>query len=384
MNLGDLSKVLRRNLARRPLRSGLTVLGIALAVTLQTGIEAFSTGMDLALESGDKQRTLIVYREDRFCPQTSYLPERYAEEIAALDGVDSVLPVKVFLNNCRTNLDMITFHGAPVEQLLQSRELELLSGSIEEFRSEPDAALVGQGFAQRRGLKPGDRFRFGEVEVKVAGTYASPDSTEEALILVHLEFLQRAGPIKRLGTVTQFEVKVDDPSKAKSIADEIDRRLATAEEPTKTRLLAEFLRRSTRDLREILAFARIFGWACVIVVITLVATTIYSGVHERRRELGVLRAIGFRPRQLIPMVLSEAALLAFLGALIGLGALLLLMAGRGLAVGVEGIQVGLVLTPLGLVSGLIGTILAALLAALLPALAASHADLLGELRGGSS
>ncbi|MCA9319594.1 MAG: ABC transporter permease, partial [Planctomycetes bacterium] len=113
MRLRDLWLIVRRNLARRPFRTGLTVLGVTLAITLYLGVEAFSAGMDRVIDDGDHARTLVVYRKNRYCPQTSFLPERYEQEIASIDGVESILPVKVFLNNCRTNLDMVTFQGAP-------------------------------------------------------------------------------------------------------------------------------------------------------------------------------------------------------------------------------------------------------------------------------
>jgi putative ABC transport system permease protein len=58
-------------------------------VTLLAGIESFRAGLQDALESGgDAARTLVVYRENRFCPQTSFLPERYTQEIARSTGVD--------------------------------------------------------------------------------------------------------------------------------------------------------------------------------------------------------------------------------------------------------------------------------------------------------
>jgi putative ABC transport system permease protein len=350
---------------------------------LLVGIEAFSAGMTRALESGDKARTLVVYRRNRYCPQTSFLPERYVEEISAVEGVESVLPVKVFLNNCRTNLDMITFHGIAVEGLLEARDIHVIEGDLEAFRSEGDAALVGRDFARRRALDVGDKFRFGDIIVKVAGIFQSSDSTQEGVILTHLEFLQRSGPVNRLGTVTQFEVRIDDPAHAEAIASEIDARLATAEEPTHTRLLAAFLKRATSDLREILRFARIFGVACVAVVVVLVANTIFMSVHERCRELGILRAIGFRAPQLASMVLAEAAAIALTGGVLGLVAMFAVIRWTGIAIGVEGVQVSLALTPGVAVMGLVFTLVAALLAALIPATRAARTDVVKAIRGGA-
>ena len=383
MTVRDTLLMVRKNLLRRRLRTFLTILGVGLAVMLLVGTESFSAGMDRALKSGDKARTLIVYRKNRYCPQTSFLPERYMEEIRSVEGVESVLPVKVFLNNCRTNLDMITFHGTPVEELLAARDVEVLEGDLEAFRQEPDAALVGRVFAARRGLTVGEKFRFGEIVVKVVGIFASSDSTQEAVVLTHLEFLQRAGPVNRLGTVTQFEVRIDDPERADVIGDEIDARLAAAEEPTDTRPLSAFLERATTDLREILTFGRMFGLACVVVVVVLVANTIYMAVNERRRELGVMRAVGFKAPHLALMVLGESAVIAVTGGVLGLLGMAAVINFTGLAVGVEGVQVSFAMT-LPVVLGSLGlTIAAAVAASLLPAWQAARIDVIKAIRSGA-
>ena len=172
-------KLLRRQLLRRPGRSLLTVLGTAIALLLAVSIESLSRGLDRALSGPDAARTLMVYRENRYCPLTSYLPERYASRIREVPGVESVLPVRVYLSNCRASLDAVAFQGAPVEELLRSRSLELVEGDLERFRREEKAALVGREFAARRGLAPGDGFRLGDIDVDVAGIFASKEAVEE-------------------------------------------------------------------------------------------------------------------------------------------------------------------------------------------------------------
>jgi putative ABC transport system permease protein len=227
--------LVRRTLLRRPGRSALTVLGIASATLLLVLVEGLSAGLDRALSGSEAARTLIVYRQNRYCPQTSFLPERYARRIGEIDGVTSVLPVKVFLSNCRASLDIVAFQGAPVDRLFEARNIELLAGDADAFRRERDAALVGREFAVRRGLDVGDGFRLGSIDVRVAGIFRSSEPVEEGVVLTHLEYLQRAGPVDRLGTVTQFEVKLDDPARAEAVARAIDEQFAADEEPTDTR-----------------------------------------------------------------------------------------------------------------------------------------------------
>lgn len=370
----------RRNVLRRPGRSALTVLGIAFGTLLLVLVEGLSAGLDRALSGSESARTLIVYRQNRYCPQTSFLPERYTREIESIDGVTSVLPVKVFLSNCRASLDIVAFQGAPVDRLLSARDIELTAGDVDAFRRERDAALVGREFAARRGLEVGDSFRLGSIGIKVAGIFSSGEPVEEGVVLTHLEFLQRAGPVDRLGTVTQYEVKVDDAQRAEAIAREIDKRFAAAEEPTDTRPKLAFLETATRDLHEVLRFARLLAFGCVAVVLTLVGNTVLMAVLERMREMGVLRTIGFHGRHLAQAVLLEGALYALAGSVLGLGAAFTLISLTHLSIGAEGVSVSFLVTPAVVGRALALAVGSALVAALVPALQAGRVPVVKALR----
>lgn len=375
-----LAKLVARNLSRRPARSVLTVAGVAFALALFVLVESLSAGLERALSGSEAARTLIVYRQNRYCPQTSFLPERYTRAMEGIAGVESVLPVKVYLSNCRASLDIVAFQGAPIDRLFDAREIEVVEGDVERFKRERQSALVGREFAARRGLEPGDRFQFGGIGVDVAGVFASSQPVEEGIVLTHLEPLQRAGPVGRLGTVTQFEVRIADASQAERVSREIDALFATAEEPTDTRSQLAFLETATRDLREILRFGRLLALGCVAVVLALVGNTIVMSVQERLRELGVMRTLGFKGRHLAGLVLGESLLYALAGALLGLGAAFTVIELAHLSIGAEGVPVSFVVTPLVVARGLSMALVAAVVAALVPALRAARMAIVPALR----
>lgn len=377
-----LVKLMWRHMRRRPGRTVFTTLGVASAMLLYVAVESLSHGFEQALDSGDRARTLIVYRMNRYCPMTSHLPERYVDRIAEVEGVVSVLPVKVHLSNCRASLDVVAFQGAPVESMLATRQLEIIAGDANRFQGQANAALVGEDFAARRGIGPGDSFRFGEIIVDVAGVFQSVDPIYEGLILTHLEYLQRSGPVNRLGTVTQFEVKIDDANNARRIANEIDSLFRTAEEPTDTRASLQFLADATRELREILGLARLFGIVCFGVVLVLVANTVLVSVRERRGEFGVYLTIGYRGRHILAMVLSECFALTLAGAALGLIGAFCLIYFSHLSIGVEGITVSFSLSANVFGTALSMAALAALVAGIVPAIQAARSrvtELLGSL-----
>jgi putative ABC transport system permease protein len=375
-----LLRLVAKNLARRPMRTLLTLGGVACAMLMLLLVESLGAGLDAALSGSDAARTLIVYRVNRYCPQTSFLPEWYGPRIAELDGVESVLPVKVYLNNCRASLDIVPFNGVPAEKLATSRSFEVLEGDYERFVAERDAALVGRAFAARKNLAVGDQFRFGGINVKVAGIFGSAEPVEEGTVVTHLEYLQRAVAVNRLGTVTQFEVKIADAARAKEISAQIDELFRTAPEPTDTRPRILFLEQATRDLREILGFARLLGLACVAVVLALVANTVVMSVQERVREFGVFRTLGFHAYHIAGLVMGEALILAMLGGALGLGSALAVIHFSSLTIGAEGVPVSFS-TDLSLVTrGFVIATVTGLVAGLIPALRSSRSEIVASLR----
>ena len=96
-----------------------------------------------------------------------------------------------------------------------------MAGSISDWRARSDAALIGESFAVRRGLRPGDAFEAVGVRVHVAGIVRSGSPQENNVAHVSLPFLQQAANTG-LGSVTQFIVKVDSHEQLESVAEAID------------------------------------------------------------------------------------------------------------------------------------------------------------------
>lgn len=374
-----LPRLVLRNLTRRWTRTLLSVGGIASALLLLVMVESLALGLDRALSGSEAARTLVVYRKNRYCPQTSMLPDVYEPRIADVAGVESVLPVQVFLNNCRASIDLVTFQGAPAQQLLENRNLTILEGSAEDFLGTGDAALVGVDFARRKGWRVGGVYPFGGIDTKVAGIFSSTEEPEESLILTHLDFLRYSMPMNRDGSVTQYEVKLAAGVDPRAAAAEIDALFATAEEPTDTRPQVAFLERATKDLATILGFGRWLGLACVVVVLSLVANTVFMSVQERVREFGVFRTLGYGEGRIAGLVVAEAVALALLGALFGIGGAFLLLELTHLTIGTEGVSVTFAATPDLALRGVAVAVVVGVLAGLAPAVRSARLPIVRSL-----
>jgi putative ABC transport system permease protein len=131
-------------------RSLLTIFGVASGMFLFTAVETLQHSLAKATEASAADTTLVVYRQNRFCPSASRLPEHYADEIRRIDGVREVVPVQIVVNNCGASLDVVTFRGVPDVLLRKfAPEIEIIDGSEDAWKKRDDGALLGEVFAQR-------------------------------------------------------------------------------------------------------------------------------------------------------------------------------------------------------------------------------------------
>ena len=369
-----------KTLWRHRSRTLLTVSGSAVALFVFCFVGAVQEGMNDLLRRQREKGSLITFQANKFCPATSHLPQDYDQRVAELTGVQDVIPIQVFTNNCRASLDVVVFYGVPPKKLQTARDFTLVSGNWSDFELHQDAAVVGRAMARRRGIETGDKFSIGTLTVNVAGIYTSTDPAEENYVYAHLEFLQRGKGMDLVGTVTQLEVLLNSDIDPVSKCEEIDSLFRSGPVETDTRPKGVFQAKSLGDLTQLISMAHILGYSCVGLVLALVATTTVMSVQDRSHEHAVLQTIGFTGLRVFCLVVTESILLSLAGGAIGVGGALVLLHFSSLSVGAEAVTI--VFTPsLRLAGiGLWVSTAAGLLAGLGPAIHAARTDIVPALR----
>ncbi len=368
-----------KTLWRHRARTALTVSGSAVALFVFCFVGSVQEGLNHLQSQQEAERSLIVFQANKFCPATSKLPQDYDRKIAALPGIREVVPIKVFTNNCRASLDIVVFYGIPPKQLRKARDFQLVAGSWDDFEQHQDAAMVGERVAIRRGLNIDDRFSIGQHTVTIAGIYQCENSAEENYIYTHLDFLQR-GETNSVGTVTQFEVLLNENAKAGTTSRAIDQVLEGESVATDTRAKGVFQLKSLGDLTELIELSHYLGFACVGLVLILVATTTLMAVQDRVLEHAVLQTIGFTPIRIFGIVLSESIFVSMLGGCLGVLAAMIALTTSGLAVGAEAVTIAFTPTWSLALSGILVAAMTGLLAGLPPAWRASRTEIVPALR----
>lgn len=322
-----------RTAFRARTRSLLTLLGASLGMMLFAFVRTVDDGV-AALERRSSRPVLVVFQDSRFCPLTSELPLRYERDIRGIEGVEEVLPTLVFINSCRSNLDLVTLHGVPAGQLDALYDLEVLAGSVADWRRRSDGALVGERLAERRGLAVGQRVRLGEVDVQISGIMRSRTAAVSNLAFVHLDLLSLARD--RQGAATEFLVRVDPNADADRIAAEIDDRFRTDEARTDTKGMQAFVAAAIAEIAEVVSFARWLGYLGVLVIGLVIANTVFISAESRSAEMGVLETVGMSKATLMSLIAGEGIGLSLVGGVLGTSVVLVWLTLQPITLGVEG------------------------------------------------
>ncbi|GAA5509585.1 ABC transporter permease [Novipirellula caenicola] len=369
-----------KTLWRHRTRTLLTVTGAAVAMFVFCFVGSVQEGLRRLTSGADANRSLIVFQENRFCPTTSRLPEDYSRKIKQIPGVRDVMPIQVWTNNCRASLDIVVFNGADPRQIQSTRPLSLIEGSWQQFASQRDAAIIGRNIAQRRGLKTGDQFSIGDISVNVAGVFSSTVPSEENLIYTSLAFLQYTRGLDAAGLVTQHEVLLDEDADPDRVAADIDETLRAGSVATKTRRKGAFQASTLSDLVDLIGFAHWLGYACVGLVLSLVATTTVMSVQDRIKEYAVLQTIGVRPLRAMRLVLAESTLLCLVGGIAGTTLALAALGLGGFAIGAEGATIAFRPSISLAISGTLTSLVVGVVAGFAPAVQAATVPIVNALR----
>ena len=310
-----------RNVVRRPFRTGLTVAALTTAMTAIVALLGVCNGFKRAFSDvyGAHGIDIVVSRQgsaDRLSSAVDVEVVSRLAELPAINRVSGVLLETLSLAE-QGVYGVPTMGLVPDSWLLDDYESAGTGtaddASVQFSQGRAPELLVGQNLAQRLAIRPGDQLSLFDEPFRVAGVFRSRSVWENGSLILPLEQLQRL--TGRDGQVTYINVVLHrgsgqpDPEAATAAIEALDSRLLAL-------ATADFVRTDTR-----LKLADAMAWmtSLVAVVIGGVGTlnTMLTSVHERTREIGILRAIGWPRRRIVLMILAESLCLAATAAVIG-------------------------------------------------------------------
>jgi putative ABC transport system permease protein len=343
--------IIRVNLVRRWGRTVLTGLGVAVGVTTVVALLSVTSG--LSRSAGDLAKLgradFGVFQSGLADLTASSLPASTLARIAALPGVAAASPIQILPNAIRGNSSVLTFGAEP--QSFLTKRLVLATGA---FPSGTEL-FVGDGAARTLHTTTGGSLVVDGQQFRVAGIYRSGISLEDAGVVLPLATTQRIS--HRPGEVSMVAVSIAPGHPEHQVEREVERTVpgtAALGDPSEVARVDTNSRTITKAAIIITVLALLLGAVIVI-------NTMAMAVIERRREFGVLAAVGWSRLGIARLILGETMAVSLAGAAVGLalGAAASELVVRALAAGtfvspdislwvlVRGLLVGLALGVLG-------------------------------------
>jgi putative ABC transport system permease protein len=299
-----------KNLTRRPLRNVFAALGIALATGTFLAMSAIFGGVAENFSASLDARGFhaVVLQDQQVDWLASAVPEDLGPRLAAQPGVASATPeLLAFLS---------TGDGTPVLVTAWPAEAEAWRtlGPGIDGPPPPGGAYIGEVLAEAMRIGPGGRMDLDGFEAGVVGIVPSDEPLMGARALVRIDELQQA--MFREGTATSIQIRLDDPGDTAAL-EATQAWLATEMPGVALRPTAD-LERDNRVIRLLDVLRQAVVWTVALAGAAAVANTLFMTVNERRAEIGLLRALGWRPRQILALFLAEAGAISTIGGLAGL------------------------------------------------------------------
>ena len=361
-----------RDVLNNRLRSTLAVGGIAVIVAVFLLLSSVAEGIGNTLSGGPTSaRNIILVQKGAFLPDSARLPQEMVARAQELVQGSAVAPI--LYRHFRVDGEIVHLRAVPLESYQLVRDVELLGG---QWLQRGNFMAVGESLANQQGWRIGQSLDVGGEPFQVNGIFRAGGAMD-AEVWVTLEDGQRL--LNQNDTFSTIHIQVPaeedlDGAKAALEGDSEIGRLADVYFET---TYWDTANRSTAAVKNVIS---LIGVVALIAIAFGIFNVANMTVWERRREIGMFKAIGLPRGAITGIYLLEGLILAGLGYLLGLvlGVVAVLYLGSGVAL--VDLAVRPQLTPTTTLLGLGLAALFSIIGSYLPARRAAAAPVAETLR----
>jgi len=336
----SLTKIAAKNIIKRKRRAMLTILGIFIGVAAVVALVSLGQGLQQSInaqfEKVGADKIFIETKQSNFgaFETTSKLTKRDLETIKKTNGVIGVSGV--LFSSARANFNRIqrTVFMMSMPETLKEAEvtyaahnLEIASGR-KLTHKDNNKALIGYNLANKKmfekDIKAGDKITINDVDFEVIGTLkrtGDPTMMDNSIIVPESNSREILNQPEEYKMIVAQSAKQEKPE---LVADRIEKELRRERHLKENQ--EDFEAKTTTDL--IATFNKILniiqavfiGIAAISLLVGGIGimNTMYTSVLERTREIGVMKAIGARNKDVLALFLIESGLLGISGGTIGI------------------------------------------------------------------
>jgi len=321
-----------KNLLRRKIRTILTIQGIAIAIFVLFSLLSFQNGYKNSLTKEMDDLGINILAVPKGCPYEAaslivhggvipkYLDENDLKEISEIDGIELATPI--FLSQIyepeqeRTSI----IYGIIPQQYTKVKPGWKIKG--EYFNpNDTSAIVIGNEVAYQEKLEVGDEVYFPSISkiYKVTGILERTGGQDDGFYFLPLAEAQRI--FDKINKITAVAIKIKDLQQIGDISKKLEQ-IPDIQVVTMAQVLGTIL--------NLVGSARTLIFSVVVIALIIgtlgIVNTMFVTIYERRREIGILKAIGADNTDVVKLIILETLIIAILGGIEG--SLLSLFGGR--------------------------------------------------------
>lgn len=318
-------KLVLRNALRHKLRTGLTALGIFVAILafglLRTVVDAWFAGAENASTTRLVTRNAISL--------VFPLPITYGERIRRVEGVTAISHANWFGGVYVSEKNFFPQFAIDAATYLPLYpEYRIAPEDLKSFLIDRKGCVVGRKLAQQYGFKLGDVVPLrgtifpGTWTFVVRAIYDGADTkTDTSQFFFHWDYLNetlKQTVPRRANTVGVYIVGIDQPSHAASVSAAIDQTFRNSLAETLTETEKAFQLGFVAMTEAIVVAIQVVSFLVIIIIMAVMANTMAMTARERLAEYATMKALGFGPARLMSLILGESLAIALAGATVAI------------------------------------------------------------------
>lgn len=313
------AKLILKNVLRNKRRTLLTVSSLIVSLFLIISLATILTEFERGSEEANPSRLM-----SRHSVSLGFLlPMANLQRIQNVQGVKAVMPFTWFGGIYKDEKNFFANFAVDATKMKEIYpELKMSDAEWQAFVSDRQGAMVGKKLQILYGFTPGQRITLKspiynqDVEFIVRGVCTGGD---EKTLFFHHEYLNELAPEWAQDQAGLFSILANTPDDVPRIGQAVDSMFVNSDAPTKTESEREFAKSFEAMTGSIKQFLYGIMAAITFSLLLVMGNTMAMTVRERTKEVGTLKAIGFKRHTIAGLFVGESILLALVGAALGIG-----------------------------------------------------------------
>lgn len=299
-----------KNPFRNKTRSALAIIGIAIGIATIVALGIVTDGLKAStentLKSGGSDFTITEANSPGM--GSSKIDEERVDDIKGIQGINNAVGVLIDMRT--VDGEMFTVMGIDRENL-EVGQINVIEGAP--FTENKDEIIIGKTASQNLNKKVGDTIKIFGKDFKITGIYETGSMWEDGGSFMSLKRLQDLS--EKNDQVSMIFVKLQNKASIDTITKNIED--TYTDELTTIKSIEDF-----NKVNKGLDTIDTASWAISLLAIIIggigVINTMIMSVYERTREIGVLKAVGWKDRRILSMILGESVVITLIAAIIGI------------------------------------------------------------------